>query len=292
MSRWRMASLALACALVPCVARGAEGARTLAERMAVSLTDAAAPSPATARELDAFALASDLAPSKLSGSKDVPELWLAQRSIDRDWGLSEDSTYRVVDVPGYKSEGWAMMMSAAVPGTGQLYVGESSGWFFLAAEVIGWTGHYLVHDRAQSLSGDAANYVGDPTDSSSTWSFARYAAVSGSEATQMETLWNHDRDAFYQALATNTQFKDGFKGPDPVATFSTYAGIRQTSQDRFQQVHYLDVALLLNHVAAAFDALRAARAHNLPLQRNMDLKLGGGLSHGQPTFHATLTRRF
>ena len=103
MSGWRMGCLALACALVPCVARGAEGARTLAERMAVSLTDAAAPSPATARELDAFALASDLAPSKLSGSKDVPELWLAQRSIDRDWGLSEDSTYRVVDVPGYKS---------------------------------------------------------------------------------------------------------------------------------------------------------------------------------------------
>ena len=291
MSRWGMVCLALACALVPCAARAAEGVRSLAERMAVSLTEAPAPSLAPVRARDAFALTSELAPSKLS-SRDVPELWLAQRTIDRNWGLSEDSTYKTVDVPGYKSEGWAMMMSAALPGTGQLYVGEGSGWIFLAAEVLGWTGHYLVHDRAQSLSGDAANYVGDPTDSSSTWSFARYAAATGSEATQMETLWNHDRDAFYQALASDTQFKDGFKGPDPTATYSTYQGIRQSSQDRFQQVHYLDVALLLNHVVAAFDALRAARAHNLPLQRNMDLKLGGGLSHGQPTFHATLTRRF
>jgi len=286
-----MVCLALACALVPCAARAAEGVRSLAERMAVSLTEAPAPSLAPVRARDAFALTSELAPSKLS-SRDVPELWLAQRTIDRNWGLSEDSTYKTVDVPGYKSEGWAMMMSAALPGTGQLYVGESSGWIFLAAEVLGWTGHYLVHDRAQSLSGDAANYVGDPTDSSSTWSFARYASVSGADASQLETLWNHDRDAFYQAIATDTRYKDGFKGPDPVSTFSTYAGIRQSSQDRFQQVHYLDVALLLNHVVAAFDALRAARAHNLPLQRNMDLKLGGGLSHGQPTFHATLTRRF
>jgi len=77
-----------------------------------------------------------------------------------------------------------------------------------------------------------------------------------------------------------------------VATYSTYSDIRQSSQDRFKQVHYLDVALLLNHVVAAFDALRAARAHNVPLQRNMDLKLGGGLKHGQPELHATLTRRF
>jgi len=222
----------------------------------------------------------------------VPELWLAQRTIERDWGLSDDSTYRTIDVPGYKSEGWAMIMSAAVPGTGQLYIGESSGWLFLLAEAVGWTGHYLVHDRAERLSRDAASYVGDPTDSSSTWSFARYASLTGSPATQMETLWNHDRDAFYQALATDTRFNPGFKGPDPLGTFVTYQGIRTSSQDRFQQVHYVDVALLLNHVVAAFDALRAARAHNLPLEKNVDLKFGGRLNHGQPELHASLTRRF
>jgi len=290
--------LALASALVPGTARCAEGMRVLAERLAVSLTEAPAPArtapgpaaPGTPR--DPFALTSELAPAVLHGAKDVPELWLAQRVIDRDWGPSDDSTYRVVDIPGYKTEGLAMALSAVVPGTGQLYVGESSGWIFLLAEVVGWTGHIMVHDRAQSLSHDGANYVGDPTDSSSTWSFARYAAMTGSPATQLETLWMQDRDAYYQALATNAQFKDGFKGPDPIATYSTYQGIRQSSQDRFQQVHYLDVALLLNHVVAAFDALRAARAHNMPLKKNIDLKFGGRLNHGQPELHASLTRRF
>jgi len=289
---WSAVGLLLASALVPCAAWSAEAMRSFAERVSVSLTEAPAPSPAAARARDPLALTSELAPSVLHGSKDVPELWLAQRTIDRDWGISDDSTYKVVDIPGYKSEGWAMMMSAALPGTGQLYVGESSGWYFLLAEVVGWTGHYLVHDRAQKLSGDAATFVGNPTDSSSTWSFARYAAVTGTQATQMETLWNQDRDAFYQALATDTRFKDGFAGPDPIATYSQYQGIREDSQNRFQQVHYLDVALLLNHVVSAVDALRAARAHNVPLQRNMDLKLGANLNHGQPEFHATLTRRF
>jgi hypothetical protein len=284
--------LALASVLLPCAARCAESAGTLAERVAVSLTAGPWRSCAAPAARDPFTLTSELAPAVLHGAKDVPELWLAQRAIDREWGLSEDSTYRVVDVPGYKSEGWAMVMSAAVPGTGQLYVGESSGWLFLLAEVVGWTGHYLVHDRARSLSGDAANYVGDPTDSSSTWSFARYAAATGGQATQLETLWTQDRDAFYQALATDTRFKDGFAGPDPVATYTTYSAIRQESQNRFHQVHYIDVALMLNHVVAAFDALRSARMHNLPLQRNMDLKLDGGLSHGQPELHASLTRRF
>jgi len=293
MSCWKGAAcLVIAGAFVPCTARCAEPPRMLAGRISVSLTESPAPAKLAGPARDPFLLTSELAPAVLHGAKDVPELWLAQRSIDRQWGPSDDSTYKTIDIPGYKSEGWAMMMSAAVPGTGQLYVGEASGWLFLVAEVAGWTGHFLVHDRAQSLSNDAANYVGDPTDSSSTWSFARYTEATGGEAKQLETLWMHDRDAFYQALATDAQFKDGFKGPDQVATYSTYSDIRQSSQDRFKQVHYLDVALLLNHVVAAFDALRAARAHNVPLQRNMDLKLGGGLKHGQPELHATLTRRF
>ena len=284
--------LALASALLPCAARGADTMRVLAERVAVSLTDAPAPPRPGPRERGACELTSELAPAVLHGAKDVPELWLAQRSIDRDWGLSDDSTYRTIDVPGWKSEGLALALSAAVPGTGQLYVGESSGWLFLLAEVVGWSGHYLIRDRAEGLSRDAANYVGDPTDSSSTWSFERYAAATGGEAAQLQTLWSQDRDAFYQALATDTRFSPGFKGPDPVATYVAYQSIRESSQDRFHQVHYLDVALLLNHVVAAFDALRAARSHNLPLEKNFDLQLGGRLNRGQPELHATLTRRF
>jgi hypothetical protein len=45
-----------------------------------------------------------------------PELVLAQRAIDRSWGLSEDSSYAEVDVPQWRSEGLAVGFSAVVPG--------------------------------------------------------------------------------------------------------------------------------------------------------------------------------
>jgi len=237
-------------------------------------------------------MTSDLAPPVLRGAASVPELWLAQRTIDREWGLSEDSTYKTVDVPGYKSEGWAMMMSATLPGTGQLYVGEGSGWLFLLGEVAGWTGHYFVHHRAVGYADDAANYVGDPTDTLATWSFARYEKVTGKQPTQLEELWQHDRKSYYQALDDNPEAVAGFAGPDPSRNFDQYRGIRQSSQNRFQQVHYLDVALLLNHVVAAVDALRAARAHNVPLQKNVEMQLGGNWRPGDPHFRAALVRRF
>src|SRR5262245_34774719 len=65
---------------------------------------------------------------------------LAQRTIDRQWGLSEDSVYVTVDVPGWKSEALATTLSAIVPGTGQFYTGEGMGWVFVAAEAAGWGG--------------------------------------------------------------------------------------------------------------------------------------------------------
>jgi hypothetical protein len=53
-----------------------------------------------------------------------------------------------------------------------------------------------------------------------------------------------------------------------------------------------EMALWLNHVVSAFDALRAAHIHNLPLRRNIELQLGGRLRRGEPQFRATLVRRF
>src|SRR5262249_53911251 len=134
--------------------------------------------------------------------------------------------------------------------------------------------------------------VGDPTDSLSTWSFKRYESVTGAAPTQLEQLWLHDRNSFYEALNDNPDAVAGFAGPDPSRNFDQYRSIRQSSQDRFQKVHYLDVALLLNHVVSSIDALRAARAHNVPLQKNIQMQLGGNWRPGDPQFRAALVRRF
>ena len=258
------------------------------------LAGAGLPGRALASEppLGPGATASRLAPPVLSGASSVPELWLAQRTIERQWGLSEDSTYRTVEVGGWKSEGWALVLSGAVPGAGQVYVGEGSGWFFLLGEAAGWVGRALTRRRAVELRDDAAAFVGDLTDSTSTWSFARYAAVSGGEASLLETLWEQDRDAYYQALADDPSYRAGFSGADPRATRDSYKELRDASQDRFRRSRYIEIALLLNHATAAFDALRAARIHDLPLRRNLDLQLGARWRRGEPQLRAALVGRF
>jgi hypothetical protein len=231
-------------------------------------------------------------PAVLRGAQGVPELWLAQRTIDREWGLSDDSTYRTVDVPGWKLEGLALVLSGAVPGAGQLYVGEGSGWVYLLGEAAGWVGRMVTRRRAQDLRDDAAAFVGDPTDSTSTWSFARYAAASGGEAVLLEQLWTQDRDAFYQVLARDEGYRVGFAGSDPSAQYDSYRGLRDSSQDRFRQSRYFEMALLLNHAVGAFEALRAARIHNLPLRRNLDLQFGGRWHHGEPQLRAAVVGSF
>jgi hypothetical protein len=237
-------------------------------------------------------VASKLAPAILRGSAQVPELWLAQRSIDREWGPSDDSLYRTVEIHGWKSEGGAMLMSAALPGTGQLYVGESSGWFFMAGEVLLWVGRVITRHDGVKLSEQAASFVGDPTDSSATWSFARYAAATGGSATQLEKLWSGDRDSYYQALASDPSYRSGFSGTDPDLTYESYRGIRENSQDRFSQSRRLEMASWVNHTLAAFDALRAAHFHNVPLRRALELQVHGSLHHGEPQLRASLLRRF
>ncbi len=230
--------------------------------------------------------------SVLSGSASVPRLWLAQRAIDRDWGPSDDSTYRTVDVKGWKADGLALALSGAVPGAGQLYVGEGSGWLYLAGEAAGWVGRAITRRRGVSLRDDAATFVGNPTDSLSAWSFARYSFVTGGDAALLEKLWTRDRDAFYQALANDATYLPGFAGNDPTVTSDSYRTLREASQDRFRQSRYFEIALLLNHAVAAFDALRAARIHDLPLRRNVDLRVDGRWHRGEPQLRAALVGRF
>ena len=261
-------------------------ALVLLSLFAVSSAAASSP-PATGEQAG-----SRLAIPALRGASDVPELWLAQRSIDREWGLSEDSTYRTLDMQGWKHEGLALSLSGLVPGTGQLYVGERSGWAYLLAEGLGWVGRTVTRRRGDNLRAEAAAFVGDPNDPSAPWSFERYASNSGDEAELLRTLWEQDRAAFYELLSSDPRYREGFAAADPTVAFETYHNAHERSQTRYRQSRYIEIALWANHAIAAFDALRAARLQNLPLRRNIELQLGGRVSRDGPTLRACLVRRF
>lgn len=238
------------------------------------------------------ALVSPLAPAVRRSAAEVPEGWLAQRAIEREWGPSEDSLYVIIEQPEWRSEGFAFLLSGVVPGAGQYYVGEGSAWFYLAIEAAGWAGRTLSGRKARELGDEAAALVGDPNDPNSGWSFARYEAVSGGSASLLEDLWVGDREAYYQALASDPAYRAGFIGPNPTDTSDEYRGLRDDSQARYRHQRLYGTLLWINHAVSAFDALRAARLHNMPIRRNIELQLGGRLKRGQPDLRATLVRRF
>ncbi len=227
----------------------------------------------------------DLAPA---GS----DTWLAQRVIDREWGPSDDSTYREVDVPHWKREGVGLALSAAVPGAGQLYAGEGSGWLFVLAEAVGWAGRMFAQREADQAAKDARSFLGNPYDTTSAFSFERYEHETGASTATLEALWANDREAFYQRLHDDETFVAGWSGTSPEETWSHYRDFRGTRDVNLRREHYAEAWLWVNHVVAAIDAVRAVRSHNLPLQQEYQLQLGQRMRDGQREYRATLVRRF
>jgi hypothetical protein len=231
-----------------------------------------------------------LAVPALAGDE-APMLLFAQRAIDRTWGPSDDSVYTVVRVPEWRSEALAASASAILPGAGHLYVGEASGYLYVLAEVAGWVSRTVFRNTAEDRRAEAEAFAGTPDQSTSGWSAERWAQLTGGDAAAIEALYAADRIAFLRLIATDDRYLAGWAG-DPGATRAVFQGLRDRSQTMYRRARWAETGLWLNHVVSAVDALRAARVHNLPLRRNLELKLRGSWRGGTPSLMAAVERRF
>ena len=124
------------------------------------------------------------------------------------------------------------------------------------------------------------------------WTFERYAASTGRDPEELRVLWEKDRDAYYELLSRSDDYRFGFSGPDPLESYDQYRSVHESSQDRYQRSRYSEAVLWVNHLVAAFDALRAARNHNLPLRRDIELRVGGNLRAHNSEARVILVRKF
>lgn len=222
----------------------------------------------------------------------APVLILAQRVIDRSWGLPE-GTPPPVPVPGMLSEGRALALSAVLPGAGQLYSGELGGLWFALAEMAGWTSHWLFTREADRGRDRADAFAGIPADTGSTWSFERWQqGGAGRDPAALEALYAGDKDAFYNLIAREPGYIDGWAGPDPARTRADFQHLRDLSDASVQRARASEKVIWLNHMVAAFDALRAARIHNLPIRRNLELRIKSSWRGDGPTMTAVIERKF
>jgi hypothetical protein len=231
---------------------------------------------------------SRLALAKVEGERE-PTLILAQRSITRDWGASDESTYVEVSVPDWKSEGWAFALSGVVPGAGHAYLKESSGVLFALIEVGGWVARIYFGNQDEQYRQDAATFRGNPEDSSAVWSFSRWQQNTGGDPTGIRTLYEQDPDEFDVRIARDPTYGSGWDSAPPKDQFSHYL---DEADGMLQRRRYASTALWFNHLAAAFDALRAARIHNFPLRQNLRIEVKTAWHSGAPGVRATLERSF
>lgn len=227
----------------------------------------------------------------VQGTLGEPSSVLAQRTIVREWGLSPDSSYTVIDVPEWRSEALAVGLSAAVPGTGQYYVGDGTGLWFMLVEAAAWTGHIIWRNDADQTRGEAETFAGDPNVSSSNWSFERWASATNQDVDELRSLYRADPNSFYLMIGRDARYSAGWAGPTD-QTLGEYQSIQDLADTQRNRSRMAAGVLWLNHIAAAAHAFRAARLHNLPLQRNLELQLKPTWNGGGPGMMAVVEKTF
>lgn len=244
----------------------------------------AAPRDAAAGQADGSLLAISL----MEGTS-APTLVLAQRTIARSWGFSEDSTYVEISVPDWKSEPWAMALSGVIPGAGHAYLGENSGFLFALIEVAGWAARVHFGNRDDQLRQDAAVFRGNPEDSSAVWSFSRWERNSGGDPAGIRALYQQDPEEFDVRIARDPTYGAGWEATPPKDQFTHYL---DEADGMLERRKYATTGLWFNHLAAAYDALRAARTHNFPLRQDLRIKVKTAWRSGSPVMRASLERSF
>ncbi|MGH3055976.1 MAG: hypothetical protein ACRDL7_13460, partial [Gaiellaceae bacterium] len=211
----------------------------------------------------------------------------------RSWGPSDDSTYHEVEVSGWKSEGGAMGLSFLVPGTGQIYAGEKSGYLFLLGEALGIYQVFALLNSADDWEHKARTFAGNPNDTTSEWSFQHYEQLTGGGTSELEALYQADPSLFYYRIGEDPALAPGWTDyTSGLESRDTFTSWRDNAEVRRKRSRVWRSALWVNHLGSAIDAFRVARLVNVPLRDNLHMHLKTDWSGGGPAMAAVLEARF
>jgi hypothetical protein len=208
-----------------------------------------------------------------------------------------------VSIPGHKNGTVAALLSLAVPGLGEYYVGEQiwRGMIFSGLEVGMWLGraHYNARgdDSTAAFRAFADTY----------WSPDRYAAYLNSllasrgigpwaDGKHLETI-NHtedtldalqfqnfthrlpirDRQQYYELISKYIQYTAGWDDAtnpqDPTSSvhYQEHADMRERMNDQYATATYFMWGIIANHVLSAIDAALLAHDHNTQIRLQGEL---------------------
>jgi len=202
---------------------------------------------------------------------------------------------------GTKSVAKALLFSAAIPGSGQIYNGSYlKSIAFLVIEASAVYGHFYFQDRGNDLE------AGYKADADRLWNEDAYwswiSGISGIDATNRDALGEYERNTFshflpedinqqyYENIGKYDQFvvgwkdfrndilnddlanlsledyKSGFYDGLDLTTISSnrngYVELRKDSNDNFKRATNFTTLVLFNHVISALDAALTTKRYN------------------------------
>ncbi len=227
----------------------------------------------------------------VSGPRD---LWLRQASsgdFAQGGGAASNgaaATLRMerTDPASRVSPALAFLMSATLPGSGQLVEGRNRAFAYLGAEALAWITHFSWKDASRKKEQESESFADRH------WSFDDWSSnadtCSGSipfgmnRADLQESILSQRAarsDAYYASLAK----QDGYRGGwDDFACGTTesytvnrraYSGMRQDSNDFLARARLATTFAFLNRIVSAVDAYRTARGARMSLSPRTRLEL-------------------
>jgi hypothetical protein len=153
------------------------------------------------------------------------------REITQSLGQQPESPESPGLLPGMKKPGRALIYSAFIPGTGELYVGaKKRGIAFLAVEAASWTWYFTQHASGKNKEDDFKDFAGRPNSDgqwvANNWSKEQYVEWymnweqwyddrMGDNDPNFEQIFTHHLptqvdDDFYEMIGKYDQFSYGW----------------------------------------------------------------------------------
>jgi len=191
----------------------------------------------------------------------------------------------VVSIEGRKKPAVGVLLSAAVPGAGEIYSGSwIKGAVFLGIETGLWIYYVQFHDKGK----DWENIFHDYADTH--WSKDKWIANGGDQGEGTHTLPSTKTQQYYEMIGKYNQFMEGWddweqSGPSLTRHRDYYETLRDNSNKELIKASYCAMVALANHVISAFDASWTIRKHN----RKIESKTRMGLQKVRDEYVPVLT---
>jgi hypothetical protein len=217
-----------------------------------------------------------------------------------------------------KSPVKAMLLSAAVPGVGQLYAGSSTGYAFLGVEAASWVTWGSFRSSSSNKEDEMFAYADDnfSMDLFDDNCVGQSGQSCNDASEQLRYFWENDKPEYYEIISKNTIYKSGwglvvYENSEPpqegteayrewIANFAAaqdidfvnYNELRDERNDLSRTARGMTVVMLLNRLASAWHAFAITGGLNAKVKGDMVLGVDVKPSFSNPGAKVTLSRSF